>query len=260
MNIIDDLLGFYNATPEGDIYHDAIRHLMDNLTHVRNATIYQMADMCYVSPSTISRLCRKLGCDNYGSFKDEILHVMDHYDDYNRIVPSAMVTEDHDECDVLLDTIERSISDLRQMDKHIYEKLADVIHSGTVVGIYSYGNISSTFFIQNALVVAGKKVRPHNGRNLYNDTDQFTKGSVVIFQYPYFKATGHLTKALKECHENGATTILITTHAPQSLGDYADYLYNFDGCQTIMDNYKRDFFFDMVIMAYRHKYIDKKVK
>ena len=55
MNIIDDLLGFYNATPEGDIYHEAIRHLMENPTHVRNATIYQMADMCYVSPSTISR-------------------------------------------------------------------------------------------------------------------------------------------------------------------------------------------------------------
>lgn len=258
MNIIDDLLTFYNATPEGDIYHDAIRHLMDNLTHIRKATIYQMADMCYVSPSTISRLCRKLGCENYGSFKEEILHVLDNYDDYNRIVPRSMITETRDGCDVLLDTVERGIADLRQVDKHVYEELADVIHSGSLVGIYSYGNTASAVFIQNAMIVAGQKVRPHMGRARFTDMAQFVEGTVVIFQYPYFKATEYLTEALKECHQNGATTILITTHAPESLSQYADYFYNFDGRQTIMDNYKRDFFFDMVIMAYRDKYIDNK--
>ena len=52
MNIIDDLLGFYNATSQGDIYHDAVMHLMDHLNQIRNSTIYQIAEMCYVSPST----------------------------------------------------------------------------------------------------------------------------------------------------------------------------------------------------------------
>lgn len=258
MNIIDDLLEFYNATPQGDIYRDAIMHLMDNLTHIRGATIYQMADMCYVSPSTISRLCRRLGCENYSTFREEILHVLDHYDDYNRIVPSYMVTADKDENDILLDTIEAAVADLRTLDRHIYEELADVIHSAKLVGIYSYGNSSSTVFLQNALIVAGQKVRPHNSRRHFDDTSQFGQGSVVIFQYPYFKATQHLTSALRECKENKATTILIATHAPASLGQYCDYFYNFEGRQTIMDNYKRDFFFDMVVMAYRRKYIDRR--
>ena len=256
MNIIDDLLGFYNATPPGDIYHDAIGHLMDNLTHIRSATIYQMADMCYVSPSTISRLCRRLGCDNFGAFKDEILHVLDHYDDYNRIVPTSMITPQKDECDILLDTVEAAAAELRQMDRHIYEELADVIHAAKLVGIYSYGNASSTITLQNVLIVGGQKVRPHNSRSHFSDTAQFKKGSVVIFEYPYFKATEYLTQALKECKKNQATTILITTHAPEVLRPYCDYFSNFDGCQTIMDNYKRDFFFDMIVMAYRRKFID----
>ena len=256
MNIIDDLLGFYNATPQGDIYHDAIMHLMDNLTHIRGATIYQMADMCYVSPSTISRLCRRLGCENYGAFKDEILYVLDHYDDYNRIVPSYMVTDKKDESDVLLDTIETAVADLRTIDKNIYDELASVIHDADIVGIYSDTNASSTVFLQNALIVAGQKVRPHHSRRHFNDTSQFGPNSVVIFQYPYFKATQHLTQALRECKENKATIILITTHAPADLAKYCDYFYNFAGRQTIMDNYKREFFFDMVVMAYRRKYID----
>lgn len=258
MNIIDDLLGFYNATPQGDIYHDAIMHLLDNLKHIRGATIYQTADMCYVSPSTISRLCRRLGCENYSAFKEEILHVLDHYDDYNRIVPSYMVTAQKDEYDILLDTVEAAVKDLRTVDKHIYEELADVIHDAKLVGLYTYGNESSTVFLQNVLVVAGQKVRPHNSRHQLGDTSQFGRGSVVIFHYPYFQATKHLTDALKECKENKATTILITTHAPAKLAEYCDYFYNFEGRQTIMDNYKRDFFFDMVVMAYRHKYIDGK--
>ena len=56
MNIIDDLLGFYNATPPGDIYHDAIGHLMDNLTHIRSATIYQMP-ICAMCPQVRSAAC-----------------------------------------------------------------------------------------------------------------------------------------------------------------------------------------------------------
>lgn len=256
MNIIDDLLAFYNATPQGDIYRDAIMHLMDNLTHIRGATIYQMADMCYVSPSTISRLCRRLGCENYSAFRDEILYVLDHYDDYNRIVPSYMVTPQKPENDILLDTIEAAVSDLRTIDDKIFENLADVIFNASLVGIYSYGNTSSTMILQNALIVSGQKVRPHNSRHHFNDTAQFGENSVVIFDYPYFKATEYLTQALKECKDNKAITILITTHAPETLAKYCDYFYNFDGRQTIMDNYKRDLFFDMVIMAYRRKYID----
>lgn len=256
MNIIDDLLAFYNAAPQGDIYRDAIMHLMDNLTNIQGATIYQMADMCYVSPSTISRLCRRLGCENYSAFRDEILYVLDHYDDYNRIVPSYMVTPEKQEKDILLDTIETAVADLRTMDNSTFDHLADVIHQASMVGIYSYGNASSTVILQNVLIVAGQKVRPHNSRRHFNDTDLFGNDSVVIFEYPYFKATEYLTQALKECKANNATTILITTHAPQSLSKYCDYFYNFQGRQTIMDNYKREFFFDMIVMAYRRKYID----
>lgn len=258
MNIIDDLLGFYNATPQGDIYHDAVMHLMDHLNQIRNSTIYQMAEMCYVSPSTISRLCRKLGCESYSAFKEEIVHVLDHYTDFNRIVPDMMTTPQKDEYDILLDTVENSVRELHFMDKHIYEKLADVIHSSRLIGIYSYGNTSSTVFMQNALIVAGHQVRPNNSRKPLNNTKQFGKGSVVIFQYPYFKATEYLTKALKECSKNGATTIVITTHAPEKLKSYADFFFNFSGTQTIMDNYERDFFFNMVVIAYRKKYIDHK--
>ena len=258
MNIIDNLLAFYNASPENDIYHDAVLQILDHLDSIRHATIYQMAAMCYVSPSTISRLCRKLGCENYAAFRDEILHVLDHYDDFNRIVPTHMVTAENTSSGVFLDHLSDSIQSLHTIDPRVYETLADVIHSGTIVGIYASSNYSSTAILQNTLVATGQKIRPHNRRSHQKDTNLFKPGSVVIFQYPYFSKTMDLTEALKECHKNGATTIAITTSAPSSLSQYADYFYNFDGCRTVMDNFTQDFFMDMVIMAYREKYIDRK--
>ncbi len=263
MNIIDNLLAFYNASPENDIYRDAIIQILDHLDEIhkeRNATIYQMADLCYVSPSTISRLSRKLGCESYIAFREELLYVLDHYDEFNRILPTHYLTPDVSETDLFLDILEESVREFRSMDPKIYETLADVLYHADLIGIYVMRNSSSTTILENTLVTSGKKIRPYNRRNLTDNVSQFKKGSVVIFEYPYFKQTEDYTHILKQCHANGAATILITGQAPEELGKHADYFFNFNGHSTVVDNYKYSIFINMVTMAYRKKYIDNKKK
>lgn len=263
MNIIDNLLAFYNASPENDIYRDAIIQILDHLDDIhkeRNATIYQMAELCYVSPSTISRLSKKLGCENYINFREKLLYVMDHYDEFNRIMPSHCFIPDGIDTNVFLDTLEETVREFRSMDSAIYETLADVLYNGNLIGLFVVRNPSSTSTLENTLVISGKKIRPHSRRNLTQDISQFKKGSVAIFIYPYFKQNEDYTKALKQCHENGATTILITGQAPEELGRYADYFFNFKGHSTVVDNYKYSFFLNMITMIYRKKYIDNKKK
>lgn len=256
MNVIDHLINFYNATPEGDIYHDAILHLLGNLEVVRHYTIYQLADECFVSPSTISRLCRKLNYDNYTAFKDDIIHVLDNYNYYNRIVPPFMVNDSKDEIDILLDTVEAATRRLRMIDKKVFIELADVLHSKQCVGLYTYGGNSIGLFLLNSLVVTGHKIRPHYGRSDLRDTRGYSAEDAVIFIYPYFKETAYLTTALKECAKTETTVILVTSQAPEQLYDYANYYYDFGGALTIMDNYERDLFLNMLTITYRKKYID----
>ncbi len=263
MNIIDNLLAFYNASPENDIYRDAIIQILDHLEDIhneRNATIYQMANLCYVSPSTISRLSRKLGCENYIAFREKLLYVMDNYDEFNRILPSHCLLPDTNDTSIFLDTLEESVREFRSMDPAIYETLADVLYNGDLIGLFVVRNPSSINTLENTLVISGKKIRPYNRRNLSQNINQFQKGSVVIFIYPYFKQNEDYSKTLKQCHDNGATTILITGQAPEELGQYTDYFFNFKGHSTVVDNYKFSIFLNMITMSYRKKYIDNKKK
>lgn len=72
MDSIEKLVEYYNKSNEQNVYHDVVEQILINLHKIKNATIYDMAEMCYSSPSTISRLVKKLEFKDYADFKSKI--------------------------------------------------------------------------------------------------------------------------------------------------------------------------------------------
>lgn len=60
-----NLVNFINMTNMNDVYWGAAKTILQNIYKIPESTIIDVANMCYVSTATISRLCRKL---NYESF------------------------------------------------------------------------------------------------------------------------------------------------------------------------------------------------
>lgn len=58
MDSIEKLIDYYNKSSEEDMYHNVVKHMLKHLEDLENATIYDMAEFCYSSPSTISRLVK----------------------------------------------------------------------------------------------------------------------------------------------------------------------------------------------------------
>lgn len=54
---------------------NVIEYVQGNPRAVLSMTIRELADETFTSPSTIVRLCRKLGCDGYKQFQREIVGV-----------------------------------------------------------------------------------------------------------------------------------------------------------------------------------------
>lgn len=52
---------------------NVIEYVQGNPRAVLSMTIRELADETFTSPSTIVRLCRKLGCDGYKQFQREIV-------------------------------------------------------------------------------------------------------------------------------------------------------------------------------------------
>jgi len=71
-SVFNILINFINTNELDDVYTNAARKLLEHLTLVPKYTISEIATLCFVSPATISRLCRKLNYESYIDFKMEV--------------------------------------------------------------------------------------------------------------------------------------------------------------------------------------------
>lgn len=67
-----NLINFINTTNINDVYANAARKILKNVYMIPNCTITDVADFCFVSTATISRLCRKLNYESFADFKMDI--------------------------------------------------------------------------------------------------------------------------------------------------------------------------------------------
>ena len=67
-----NLINFINMTNVHDVYWGAAKKILQNIYQIPQSTITEVADMCYVSTATISRLCRKLNYESFADFKNDV--------------------------------------------------------------------------------------------------------------------------------------------------------------------------------------------
>lgn len=76
-----NLVNFINMTNVNDVYWGAAKLILKNIYRIPNCTITEVADMCYVSTATISRLCRKLNYESFAEFKNDVTMNIRYFDE-----------------------------------------------------------------------------------------------------------------------------------------------------------------------------------
>ena len=66
------LLNYLNNKQSSDTYYDITCIILNNISTIPSLSITELADLCYVSPSTITRFCKYFGCQNYIDFKNQL--------------------------------------------------------------------------------------------------------------------------------------------------------------------------------------------
>ncbi len=67
------LINFLNTAEERDVFYYAASTILEHIEQLPHLSIGQVAEMCYASPATISRLVRKLNFDSFNDFKHEVI-------------------------------------------------------------------------------------------------------------------------------------------------------------------------------------------
>lgn len=257
MNVIDRLTMLLNKSKPGDAFYNIIECLLANIFLVEDFNIYQMAELCATSPATISRLCRQIGFNNFYEFKSNLSASVNGYSNLNRSMPFVpspgsagiiglyhkTMQDAYNQCVDALDPgyIDKLIEDMGAYDRFYFMALRPA-------------NMSS---FQQDLWMAGKRAYYTNtlegARKTFPTLDQHC---FIISTIPKLNESVDMIQLLKGVRETGATTLIVSAALLSQYEKYADYILSFPGTGTSMDQYCVNFCMNVLMMAYRARYID----
>lgn len=259
MTSVENMLAVYNATPADSMLRSIIRRILVNLKDVGNMTIYDLADTCYTSPASISRLVKRLGYKNYSYFQKDVADCIAKYEHHNRLIPLDSIPEDVDLPDFFLDTLDRLMNNMRKkLDKEKVRELATAIHNSEKITVYSYTGYFAEIFLQSDIFMSGKICDVfQQEKEMMEHAKVLTKNDLVILLSPKCIAGTQADKVIEKIHENNAKVCIITDSRHFSGLKKAEMNFVFEGVMHSVDMLVLQTFLCIVVMEYRRMYIDE---
>lgn len=207
----------------------AVAHyILKNREQVLDLSIQSLSDHTYTSPSTIVRLCRKIGLKGFKDFKIRwSAELQKEYNAITTVDPDFPFTEDDSYGEIqkkILELFTDSLNKTSQLLSHVLiEKAVEQLLKSRKIGIFAYGD---TFLpalnFQNKLMKIDLPVQvatlPGENRHLATN---FKKGdcAIVISYSGESKNNYYITQLLKQ---NEATVIVITGNATSHIALLGD--------------------------------------
>lgn len=76
-NAYYQLNNYINLSQTQDVFYYAAKTILENLSMIPKLSITQVAEMCFASTATISRLIRRLNYTSYNEFKQDVIYSID---------------------------------------------------------------------------------------------------------------------------------------------------------------------------------------
>lgn len=261
MDSIEKLVRFYNKSDENDMYHNVVGGVLHNLDKVNSVSIYDMADLCYTSTSTISRLVKMLGFKSYPDFKSKIHYALENYRELNRNMPDVNLMRDGDIVSIYLHFLVDNI--LAIEDSLSYEKIAavsDCFHEADEIFLYSYPQVQ-IHSLQKALIVSGKNAHYYNSiASAEESVAKVKKGSVVFAVIPNLIEMSPYRGILKKVSEQGATVISVCSDEQNQYKKYCKIQISYTGTKTSMDLYLFMIITNIIRDDYGRRYLEDKLE
>lgn len=257
MHALEKIIVYYNHCKENDIYKSVIENILKNLDKVKKANIYELADLCYTSTTTMSRLSRKMGYRGFADFKMSLVNCVRNYNSYNHFVPFSMLSSLEESKNgyfsimrMLTDQIEKDI-DMEQI-----KRINHLLHQSRKVCFFTCGNESVERHFQELLIIAGKESvvlgLPQQQMECLKNLNQ---ESTVIYIAPITNESGDVEEVIEEIKATGAKIVLISDIKNSNLRGYADEYIGFDGAMCMVDDQAFNMIVTMMFMDYRKTYL-----
>lgn len=205
-------------------------YILDHTETVVEGNIRELAESAFVSPPTISRLCRKLGLDGFNAFKVQLAAECNELTHKPRPVDANYPFREGDS----LKEIAGKLADLstqqiqaayRELDYITLSKAVRAICIRRVVGLYGQGlSHTVTGGFTERMVRIGYTVfsSPDPGIQLCHAVLADKKQTALVISHS--GKTRNVLRFIQKLHENGTPTLLITGDPASPMAQYATWV------------------------------------
>ncbi len=192
------------------------------------ASARELAEASKTSPSTVVRLCRKVGCEGYRDFQRELVYELAAMGDTDDVALEDIDPEDDASgiIDKILHSDVRSMeATARLLDADVLAACAEAIASARVVNLYGVGaSLLVARDLEAKLDRVDKLCRVHDDwhaqllsvRNLHADD------LAIVFSYSGL--TQEMLTVARRARDRGAKVIAVTRAVGSELADMADWV------------------------------------
>ena len=257
MHAVEGLQIYYNTSKDGDIYHAIVGILLKNIHKINSCTIYDIADMCYVSPTTISRLSKKLGYSGFQDFKSSIVNAVKNYEVLNQYVSIKDKAKYENSVVGYLELLELQLRHLKEeINLEELDHMVHILNKCKDIKFYTNGIIFAEHRFQGDLIMAGHmseiKASP---LEQMADIPSLAKEDLVIMISPVVHEGANVLEIMKKVKEQGAKLFVLTDAQYPPYKRYADYYYGFEGALGIIDDYRFAMYLNLLSIRFRELFL-----
>lgn len=185
--------------------------LLDHFDFAVNASIIELAERAEVSPPTVTRFCRRLGCQSFSDFKVRLAKTA--FVGVRYLNPAAKSTEP---ADVAADVITKAQNALfgvhRALDPVVLDKASERLSNAGMIYAFGSGGNSSMIAteFQNRLFRLGSRVTASNDHNMQLMMTAAAQPQDVIIGSSFSGRNQELVRCFTLARENGIGTIALT--------------------------------------------------
>lgn len=262
-NTLHLLQAMINSENETETNRLIARYLLEHLHEIDNLSIYDLADGCFTSNSTVSRFAKSLGVNNFIEMKE----VLSGYQDYGL----EMVTESLEYLDfsdrnykkVLTNYVENICGSLKVMEEINFdeiERLNEVIHNTKNVYMFGTELIGLlTRHYQLQMMSIGKVIYCcDDGVNHVEKANSLTEDDLAIIvsvDGNYINGNKNVILGLKK---RGVKMVLITQNPTCKFrGQFDKVIYMGEYTNSIGGRYKLQLMLEIMLNLYVIKYYSK---
>ncbi|SCP98527.1 MurR/RpiR family transcriptional regulator [Anaerobium acetethylicum] len=257
MHALEGLQIYYNSSNKSNIYHDVVGIILNNLEKMESATIYEVAEICYVSPTTISRLSRKLGYRSFQEFKSNLVDSVKNYEVLNRYISFNDKAKYKDGITAYLELLSTQIELLKsELNVAELDRRASWIHSCRNIHFYTNGIIFSEYRFQGDLIMAGHATEIKTSPlEQMEDIKKLGPEDLIIMTLPVVQDAVSVNDILKRIKEKNVQLFILTDAHYPLFQKYADDIYCFEGALGIIDDYRFSMYLNLLSIRFRELYL-----